>query len=676
MVTTLGNKDGKLGVMLPARELATVQEQSYRVLANEHLADFKVQADADMYEGFGAFLSGDLKASTTNKFVDIPYVGDRGILKHMREATKDVQVLDNVQAVCVPWQKHHLLHIPGAHKFLTGEYRRRKQFDIYIGTLYAMGPQSMDQAWHCYKYIVKQQRPTDREIEVVMTRPDRQDWDRVQPNGRGGNQLPHPVLDDEDDGDTPPKPPPRAGCGDAPGQAIDDDGYLTDGDELVRTPEPTSRWPGPSRTPTPAPSSKTTPPPAPPRSYPPGPHPPAPATVPPVLAPAPPPLMFGAAGVRPSFFAAPPNAKAASIAPFPESDSDDDDGVAVAGSARMEPVLTGDDALADTLRAVLKRFEGGGLSIEEDTAMDDEDTLGKSYEQDIQERMEAEQMNQAANQRAYESNLQQQYNAAQASLAAVAQEQAQRKAQLNAKANEISQAQLNAALEIQARQQAALGASAQGDRRLSKWHGTQRAAYQRKFQKEAQYQAGYDADVLAAELALEQARRNRATPNVNEEEMEYESGEDGEESGEEPEDYMTDDEDEAAVEAAADEVAAAELRLQAVEAAAEVASAEKRLKAARTVAAIATNMKQGKSFNRTAGRVTRLAERDDRRIARTPKSANIEYTKTQAMGKTAKLLETRRTGSGSRTMPTSTRIELVDVEASRARARAMSPPLS
>ncbi|KAJ1626786.1 hypothetical protein T492DRAFT_877881 [Pavlovales sp. CCMP2436] len=141
------------------------QKQSWRKLADEHLADFKVQADADMYEGFGAFLTGELKPSTTDRFVDVPFVGDRGMLKHMKKNQADVQVLDNVQAVCVPWKKHHLLHIPGAHEFLSGEYRKRKEFDIYIGTLYAMGPQSMDQAWHYYKYIVKQQRPTDREME-------------------------------------------------------------------------------------------------------------------------------------------------------------------------------------------------------------------------------------------------------------------------------------------------------------------------------------------------------------------------------------------------------------------------------------------------------------------------------------------------------------------------------
>ncbi|KAJ1625673.1 hypothetical protein T492DRAFT_879730 [Pavlovales sp. CCMP2436] len=117
----------------------TIVDQSYRKLADEHLADYKVQADADMYEGFSAFLSGDLQKDTTDKYVDVPFVGDRGMLRHVDlDSVAGLQVLDNVQAKCVPWEDHHLLHIPGAHEFLTSEYRKRKQFDIYIGTLYAM----------------------------------------------------------------------------------------------------------------------------------------------------------------------------------------------------------------------------------------------------------------------------------------------------------------------------------------------------------------------------------------------------------------------------------------------------------------------------------------------------------------------------------------------------------
>ncbi|KAJ1618982.1 hypothetical protein T492DRAFT_891135 [Pavlovales sp. CCMP2436] len=165
MAFTLGQAGGKLGTELATAEFDAVKDQAMRKLANEHLADYKVQADADMYEGFGAFLSGELKASTTDKFVKIPFVGDRAMMKHMQANQQNVKELDNVDALCVPWKDHHLLHIPGAHEFLSNEYRKRKQFDIYIGTLYAMGPQTMDQAWHYYKYIVKQQRATDREIE-------------------------------------------------------------------------------------------------------------------------------------------------------------------------------------------------------------------------------------------------------------------------------------------------------------------------------------------------------------------------------------------------------------------------------------------------------------------------------------------------------------------------------
>ncbi|KAJ1619651.1 hypothetical protein T492DRAFT_1130211 [Pavlovales sp. CCMP2436] len=166
MAKNLNNIRGVTDVEFSKTEIAkSILDQGYRNLADAHLADYKVQADADMYEGFSAFLSGDLHKDTTKRYVDVPFVGDRGILRHMEEGhTVDFQVLDNVQAKCVPWDDHHLLHIPGAHEFLTNEYRKRKQFDIYIGTLYAMGPQSMEQAWHYYKYIVKQQRRHEAQL--------------------------------------------------------------------------------------------------------------------------------------------------------------------------------------------------------------------------------------------------------------------------------------------------------------------------------------------------------------------------------------------------------------------------------------------------------------------------------------------------------------------------------
>ncbi|KAJ1622492.1 hypothetical protein T492DRAFT_885112 [Pavlovales sp. CCMP2436] len=165
----------------------TIAEQGFRKLADEQLTDYKVQADADMYEGFSALLSGDLQKDTTGKYVDVPFVADRGMLRHIdQNELAGLQVLDNVQAKYVPWDDHHLLHIPGAHEFLTSEYRKRKQFDIYIGTLYAMGPQSMEQAWHYYKYIVKQQRPTDRELNATMGDDDDDEGsDGYQP-GAGG----------------------------------------------------------------------------------------------------------------------------------------------------------------------------------------------------------------------------------------------------------------------------------------------------------------------------------------------------------------------------------------------------------------------------------------------------------------------------------------------------------
>ncbi|KAJ1620871.1 hypothetical protein T492DRAFT_1128679 [Pavlovales sp. CCMP2436] len=311
MVRTLGVKDGKLGRELGELELAAVQEQSWRVLANEHLADYKVQADADMYEGFGAFLSGDLKASTTDRFVDIPYVGDTGMMKHMhKNQKKDLKVLDNVQAVRVP------------------------------------EAQSMDQAWHYYKYIVKQQRPTDREIEVVMKRPDRQDWDRGQPRPRDTYRLPHPPHPDDgnevDDIIAPPPPPrprpppavPPRGYGTRPTaaeeaaaaeEADDDDDDDDPASQVFRTIGALPRWPDTAPV-QPEIYLPPPPPPPPPRSSPPPPPPPPPprATAPaPAPVPPPPVSMFGPPTGRPSLFAEPARATVETI--IPDSEEEDDD---------------------------------------------------------------------------------------------------------------------------------------------------------------------------------------------------------------------------------------------------------------------------------------------------------------------------------------------------------------
>ncbi|KAJ1629639.1 hypothetical protein T492DRAFT_873122 [Pavlovales sp. CCMP2436] len=141
-----------------------MSDQALRDLASERLADYKVMADQDMYKGFEAFLTGELGKATESSYVPVPYVHDS--TRHLWKQPKAVkEVLEDVQTTCIPWGNNHLLHIPGAHGYLEGEYRKSKAFDIYIGSLYAMGPQTMDQAWHYYKFIVKQQRPTDRDIE-------------------------------------------------------------------------------------------------------------------------------------------------------------------------------------------------------------------------------------------------------------------------------------------------------------------------------------------------------------------------------------------------------------------------------------------------------------------------------------------------------------------------------
>ncbi|KAJ1616913.1 hypothetical protein T492DRAFT_894601, partial [Pavlovales sp. CCMP2436] len=115
---------------------SVMRDQGQRELATAKLADYKEMADQDMYKGFEAFLTGD-------------------------------------------WARTYGTPLC-AHGYLEREYRKKKEFDIYIGSLYALGPQTMDQAWHYYKFIVKQQRPTDRELdELQPSRPgadDRSDW--------------------------------------------------------------------------------------------------------------------------------------------------------------------------------------------------------------------------------------------------------------------------------------------------------------------------------------------------------------------------------------------------------------------------------------------------------------------------------------------------------------------
>ncbi|KAJ1637470.1 hypothetical protein T492DRAFT_1125806 [Pavlovales sp. CCMP2436] len=153
-----------------------MRAQGERDLASAYLADYKTVADSDMYEGFQTFLSGELGDYTTSKYVQVPYV-DKGTRYLQRDPAQEVEHLAAVETRCIPWGSNHLFHIPGAHSYLEAEYRKRKQFDIYIGTLYALGPQTMDQAWHYYKYIVKGQQPTDREVASLMSH------EKISPDG-------------------------------------------------------------------------------------------------------------------------------------------------------------------------------------------------------------------------------------------------------------------------------------------------------------------------------------------------------------------------------------------------------------------------------------------------------------------------------------------------------------
>ncbi|KAJ1635817.1 hypothetical protein T492DRAFT_835834 [Pavlovales sp. CCMP2436] len=171
-----------------------MSDQAKREYVKARLSDYKALADQDMYEGFEAFLTGELGNKTESSFVNVPYV-DPSTRHLCQDRAARPEILSNVQTKCIPWQDNHLLHIPGAHGYLEGEYRKKKAFDIYIGTLYAMGPLTMDQAWHYYKFIVKQQKPADRDFnslvdwnsELRYGGEERSNWDsNLKPRHRGG----------------------------------------------------------------------------------------------------------------------------------------------------------------------------------------------------------------------------------------------------------------------------------------------------------------------------------------------------------------------------------------------------------------------------------------------------------------------------------------------------------
>ena len=193
-------------------ELETLEELQSRVrhgeeyVAQEKLSDYKAIADQKMYDGFRKFLLGDLRHLAVEG--DIPnaaglHQGGRGPLVRWRNAPRFDMAIGPGNTF-VP----HLLHIPGAHNFCANHERKIKQFETYLTVLYEMGPQTLEQAWHYYKFIAMQQKPTTEDIYAYVEdprnppgAPNNTDFNS---SGFGGDGLgPHgfgrPEDDDDDD---------------------------------------------------------------------------------------------------------------------------------------------------------------------------------------------------------------------------------------------------------------------------------------------------------------------------------------------------------------------------------------------------------------------------------------------------------------------------------------------
>jgi hypothetical protein len=206
-------------------------------VAQEHLSDYKSVADERVYREFMEYLCGNntrftgRDANDPRFYTKVPVVvpTDRRIWKPDAQLDDDLTVLDSVDQERIPWGNNHLLHVKGAHAFLRGEYSKRKAFDAYIGALHHIEPQTMEQAWHHFKFVVKQMMPTTEEINAYTARggrppPDdaRHDppptayygHDHLNPYHNGGGD--DEGDDDDDDG--------GGGGGGGGGDDDDDDG--------------------------------------------------------------------------------------------------------------------------------------------------------------------------------------------------------------------------------------------------------------------------------------------------------------------------------------------------------------------------------------------------------------------------------------------------------------------
>lgn len=60
-----------------------------------------------------------------------------------------------------PWEKNTLVHLPGVHDFLRGEYNNRVDYEKRKSQLWYHGPQNIDDAWLYYKWFVRGMKPNE-----------------------------------------------------------------------------------------------------------------------------------------------------------------------------------------------------------------------------------------------------------------------------------------------------------------------------------------------------------------------------------------------------------------------------------------------------------------------------------------------------------------------------------
>jgi hypothetical protein len=169
-----------------------------------------------MHDEFANFLAGDnSKFLREDPHAQVPFVTpwDTSLLdKRVKKSDQKLQVLERVSQQKIPWGNRNLLHIPGAHKYLSNDIVNRRQFDAYIGALHYTGPQTMEQAWHYFKFIVKGAQPDRADLDAmanwqpnkVLPGAEEEDDDFAQEGGYNAARL------GGDAGDSDDEPPPDA----------------------------------------------------------------------------------------------------------------------------------------------------------------------------------------------------------------------------------------------------------------------------------------------------------------------------------------------------------------------------------------------------------------------------------------------------------------------------------